>query len=112
AHSDFAYAALRYFNVAGSAADGSIGEDHDPESHIIPILLQVALGQRDKVMIFGDDYPTPDGTCIRDYIHVEDLVNAHVLVMNKLAPGEQRHYNLGIGRGYSVRQLIEAARKV
>ena len=109
---DFAFAALRYFNVAGCAADGSLGEDHDPEPHIIPILMQVALGQREKVTIFGDDYPTPDGTCVRDYIHVDDLVDAHELVMSALKPGEARYYNLGIGRGYSVRQLIESARRV
>ncbi|MFP4223436.1 MAG: UDP-glucose 4-epimerase GalE [Phycisphaeraceae bacterium] len=109
---EFSFAALRYFNVAGAASDGSIGEDHSPETHLIPVVLEVALGQRDQVTIFGDDYPTPDGTCVRDYIHVEDLVDAHILVMEKLVPGDQRFYNLGIGQGYSVKQVIDAARKV
>ncbi len=109
---EFAFAALRYFNVAGSAADGSIGEDHEPETHIIPVMLNAALGKVPGVTVFGEDYATPDGTCIRDYIHVEDLIEAHVMVMEKLAPGEQRIYNLGIGRGVSVKQLIDAARRV
>lgn len=108
----FSWAALRYFNVAGSAEDGSVGEDHDPETHLIPVILQAALGRREKVTIFGDDYPTPDGTCIRDYIHVEDLVEAHIAVMGALAPGDGRIYNLGIGSGYSVREIIDAARRV
>ncbi|MEX2389319.1 MAG: UDP-glucose 4-epimerase GalE [Phycisphaeraceae bacterium] len=112
ANPDFAFAALRYFNVAGSAADGVIGEDHEPETHLIPIVLEVALRQRDKVTIFGDDYATPDGTCIRDYIHVEDLVAAHSVVMEQLQPADQRFYNLGIGQGYSVKQIVEAARDV
>src|SRR6056297_3341699 len=93
------YAALRYFNAAGARPDGTIGEDHDPESHIIPIVLQVALGQRDKITIFGDDYPTPDGTCIRDYIHVEDLASAHLKAVEHLTPGEGICVNLGTGRG-------------
>jgi UDP-glucose 4-epimerase len=105
----FACAALRYFNVAGAAADGSLGEHHDPETHLIPVILQAGLGQREKVMIFGDDYPTPDGTCVRDYIHVEDLVEAHGHVMQSLKPGFHA-YNLGIGHGYSVKQIIDAAR--
>ena len=112
ANPEFAFAALRYFNVAGSAADGTIGEDHAPETHIIPVLLNVALGKVQKATIFGEDYPTPDGTCIRDYIHVEDLVDAHILVMEKLADGDQRIYNLGIGAGKSVKEVVEAARKV
>lgn len=112
ANKDFAYAALRYFNVAGSAADGSIGEDHEPETHIIPVLLNTALGKVACANIFGEDYPTPDGTCIRDYIHVEDLVDAHSVVMGKLQPGDQRFYNLGIGRGYTVKQVVDAAKKV
>jgi len=107
----FGYAALRYFNVAGSAEDGSVGEDHDPETHLIPVILQAALGQREKLTVFGEDYPTADGTCIRDYIHVEDLVGAHVRVMEALAPGDARIYNLGIGKGYSVKEIIDAARK-
>jgi UDP-glucose 4-epimerase len=107
----FRCAALRYFNVAGAALDGSVGEDHDPETHLIPVILQAALGRREKVVVFGEDYPTPDGTCIRDYVHVEDLVDAHVVVMEKLVPGFAA-YNLGIGRGYSVREIIDAARAV
>ncbi len=112
ANQDFAFAALRYFNVAGSAADGVIGEDHEPETHLIPVLLNTALGQRDSATIFGTDYPTPDGTCIRDYIHVEDLVDAHALVMSKLQPGDRRLYNLGTGQGLSVRQIIDAVKEV
>lgn len=108
----FGFAALRYFNVAGCARDGSLGEDHRPETHLIPLVLQAALGRRDKLTIFGDDYPTSDGTCIRDYIHVEDLIDAHIATMNALGAGDQRFYNLGIGQGYSVRQIIDAARKV
>ena len=108
----FAYALLRYFNVAGADRSGLLGEDHTPESHLVPVVLQVALGQRPHVGIFGTDYPTPDGTCIRDYVHVEDLVDAHVLAMNKLQPGDGLFYNVGIGRGYSVREIIETARAV
>ncbi|MBN2576773.1 MAG: UDP-glucose 4-epimerase GalE [Deltaproteobacteria bacterium] len=107
---DFACAILRYFNVAGCASDGSLGEHHEPETHLIPVLLQAALGQRDKVTVFGTDYPTPDGTCIRDYLHVEDLVDAHIGVMQALAPGAEMIYNLGMGRGHSVREVIAAAR--
>lgn len=110
--SGFAFAALRYFNVAGSAADGVVGEDHRPETHLIPVILQAALGTRDCVTVFGEDYPTPDGTCIRDYVHVEDLVEAHVRVMEALAPGDRRYYNLGIGKGHSVREILEAAKRV
>ena len=109
---DFSYAALRYFNVAGCASDGSLGEDHEPETHLIPVLLNVALGKAPSATVFGDDYPTPDGTCIRDYTHVQDLVDAHVVVMGALQPGDERFYNLGIGRGYSVKQVIEAVKKV
>lgn len=112
ANPQFAYAALRYFNVAGSASDGSIGEDHTPETHLIPVLLNAALGKVPKVTVFGEDYPTPDGTCIRDYIHVEDLVDAHELVMRSLQDGDQRYYNLGIGKGLSVKEVIDAAKKV
>jgi len=110
--SQFAFAALRYFNVAGSASDGTIGEDHDPETHLIPVLLNAALGKIPKVTIFGTDYPTADGTCVRDYIHVEDLVAAHLIAIEKLEPGDQRFYNLGIGRGLSVNEVVEAAKKV
>jgi len=112
ARRQFAFVSLRYFNVAGAAADGSLGEDHDPETHLIPVVLQAALGRRPKVTIFGNDYPTPDGTCIRDYIHVEDLCAAHILAMEALEPGEGWFYNLGIGRGYSVQEVIDAARRV
>ena len=108
----FAFVSLRYFNVAGAAADGSLGEEHDPETHLIPLLLLAALGRRGPVTVFGTDYPTPDGTCIRDYIHVEDLCAAHILAMEALGPGDRRFYNLGIGRGYSVREVVEAARRV
>jgi UDP-glucose 4-epimerase len=108
----FAFAALRYFNVAGSDRSGLIGEDHHPETHLIPVVLQAALGQRDGVTIFGTDYATPDGTCIRDYVHVEDLIDAHVCVMGALKPGDTRTYNLGIGRGSSVREILDAVQKV
>ena len=106
------FAALRYFNAAGAAPAGDIGEDHHPESHLIPIVLQVALGQRDAVTLFGDDYPTPDGTCVRDYVHVDDLGTAHVKALEQLRPGDQVKLNLGTGKGYSVRQVIEACRRV
>jgi UDP-glucose 4-epimerase len=106
------FAALRYFNAAGAAADGSIGEDHDPETHLIPLVLQTALGQRPAIEVFGVDYPTPDGTCVRDYIHVDDLADAHLLALESLAPGKQLRYNLGTGRGYSVREVIGAAEEV
>ncbi len=107
----FACSALRYFNVAGAASDGSIGEHHDPETHLIPSILQAALGLREGVVVHGEDYPTADGTCIRDYIHVEDLVEAHACVMERLTPGFHA-YNLGTGRGYSVSEVIEAARLI
>ncbi|MDH3674411.1 MAG: UDP-glucose 4-epimerase GalE, partial [Anaerolineae bacterium] len=107
---DLKYAALRYFNAAG--ASSVRGEDHDPETHIIPLVLQVALGQRDQFIIFGDDYPTPDGTCVRDYIHVLDLAQAHILALQALQNGQSRTYNLGNGQGYSILELIEVARKI
>jgi UDP-glucose 4-epimerase len=104
---------LRYFNAAGADPEGRIGEDHTPETHLIPIVLQVALGQRDKVSIFGDDYPTEDGTCIRDYIHVMDLAEAHYLALQKLNnTNESGVYNLGNGKGFSVKEVIETCRKV
>ncbi len=109
---EFGAVILRYFNVAGCAEDGTLGEDHRPETHLVPILLQAALGKRDSVTVFGSDYPTPDGTCIRDYVHVEDLCQAHLLAMNAIEPGKVEAYNVGIGRGYSVRQLIESAFRV
>ena len=101
------YAALRYFNAAG--ASGNFGEDHNPETHLIPIILQVAQGKRDKIMIFGDDYDTPDGTCVRDYIHILDLAQAHMLALDAPKSG---HYNLGTGNGLSVKEIVEAAREV
>ncbi|MBE6066960.1 MAG: UDP-glucose 4-epimerase GalE [Clostridium lundense] len=107
------YTALRYFNAAGSHVSGKIGEHHNPETHLIPIILQVALGQRDKIMIFGDDYKTEDGTCIRDYIHVYDLASAHLLALERLMNGgESAVYNLGNGKGFSVKEVVEVARKV
>jgi UDP-glucose 4-epimerase len=104
------YAALRYFNAAGAPSRGR-GEDHDPETHLIPIVLQVALGQRERVTIYGDDYDTPDGTCVRDYIHVVDLADAHIRALGAL-DGGSRTFNLGNGQGYSVREVIEVAREV
>ncbi|MFP4321382.1 MAG: UDP-glucose 4-epimerase GalE [Anaerolineales bacterium] len=106
------YAALRYFNAAGAHPEGVIGEDHTPETHLIPLVLQVALGQREQITIFGDDYDTPDGSCVRDYIHVFDLAEAHILAFEALADGPSRAYNLGNGRGYSVKEVIELARQV
>jgi UDP-glucose 4-epimerase len=106
---------LRYFNVAGAyiRPDGTaVGERHDPETHLIPIALQVAAGKRDKLQLFGDDYPTDDGTCVRDYIHVEDLARAHLLALAAATPGEHRIYNLGNGNGFSNRQVVEVAREV
>jgi len=104
------YASLRYFNAAGAA--GELGEDHRPESHLIPIILQVAQGKRPSLAIYGTDYATADGTCIRDYIHVADLASAHVLAVEALATRDQLIYNLGNGRGFSVREVVEMARKV
>jgi UDP-glucose 4-epimerase len=104
-------ACLRYFNAAGAHPDGSLGEDHDPETHLIPIVLDAAMGKRSHVEIFGSDYATPDGTCVRDYIHVCDLADAHVRVLDKLTR-ESCRYNLGNGKGYSVKEVIDTARKV
>ena len=101
------YTALRYFNAAG--ATKYFGEDHNPESHLIPLILQVAQGKRDSIKIFGDDYPTPDGTCLRDYIHITDLAQAHMLALDSPRCG---HYNLGTGNGFSVKEIIEVARKI
>ena len=109
---DLGYAALRYFNASGASGNSEIGEDHDPETHLIPLVLQVALGQREEIKIFGDDYPTPDGTCIRDYIHVEDLATAHIAALEMLESGTQLKLNLGTGRGVSVKEVIDACRKV
>ncbi|WOX23928.1 UDP-glucose 4-epimerase GalE [Streptomyces solicathayae] len=101
---------LRYFNVAG--AYGTQGERHDPESHLIPLVLQVALGRRESISVYGDDYPTPDGTCVRDYIHVADLAEAHLLALGAMTPGEHLICNLGNGNGFSVREVVETVRKV
>ena len=109
---DFGYAALRYFNAAGASPSGEIGEDHDPESHLIPIILQVALGQREQISIYGDDWPTPDKTCVRDYIHVDDLGAAHLAALERIQLGEGIQVNLGTERGYSVLEVIEACREV
>lgn len=110
---DLKYVSLRYFNAAGADYSGKIGEAHDPETHLIPIVLQKVLGIRDKLYIFGDDYPTRDGSCIRDYIHVEDLADAHILALNALIDGmDSRIYNLGNGEGYSVKEVIKTASKV
>ncbi|WP_207577760.1 UDP-glucose 4-epimerase GalE [Listeria seeligeri] len=107
------YVALRYFNVAGAKSDGTIGEDHQPESHLVPIILQVALGQREKLAIYGDDYNTPDGTCIRDYVHVEDLIDAHIRSLEYLENGgESNIFNLGSSKGFSVQEILGAARSV
>ncbi len=104
------YAALRYFNVAGAIA--GYGENHEPESHLIPLILDAALGLRESIRIFGQDYPTKDGTCVRDYIHVRDLAEAHLLAMDSLADQTQAVYNLGSGQGFTVREVIESARRV
>ncbi len=107
------YTSLRYFNAAGAHISGKIGEDHQPESHLIPIILQVALGKREAINIFGEDYDTRDGSCIRDYIHVTDLAQAHILALKKLrAGGESSIYNLGNGKGFSVKEVVELTREV
>jgi len=106
------WVALRYFNVAGAKADGSIGEDHPTETHLVPIILQAALGQRDKIMMFGDDYNTPDGFNVRDYVHVMDLADAHMKALDYLADGKPSEaFNLGSASGYSVKEMVEAARE-
>ncbi|MBU0481310.1 MAG: UDP-glucose 4-epimerase GalE [Proteobacteria bacterium] len=110
---DFRYIALRYFNAAGAHPSGQIGERHNPESHLIPLVLKVATGEREAISIYGTDYPTPDGTCVRDYIHVNDLTRAHLLALTRLlAGGDSGCFNLGNSKGYSVREVIEIARKV
>ena len=107
------YVALRYFNAAGSDTEAGIGEDHNPESHLIPLVMKTALGQRDHIGIFGEDYPTPDGTCVRDYIHVKDLAEAHLLALEYLDRGGKSDvFNLGSGTGYSVREIIDTARRI
>ena len=106
------YAALRYFNAAGAGGDCQLGEDHQPESHLIPLIIQAAMGKREDIKIFGTDYETTDGTCVRDYIHIEDLCRAHMLVLDKLESEKELIYNLGNGKGYSVRQVVDTVRKV
>jgi UDP-glucose 4-epimerase len=106
------YAALRYFNACGAGQNGTLGEDHRPESHLIPLIIQAAMGQREDIKIFGTDYDTPDGTCIRDYIHVEDLCQAHLLALDQLESETELICNLGNGSGYSVRQVIDTVRQV
>lgn len=106
------YAALRYFNACGAGHNCMLGEDHRPESHLIPLVIQAAMGKRPDVKIFGNDYPTPDGTCIRDYIFIEDLCHAHILALNKLDTNDDLIYNLGNGKGYSVREVIETVKKI
>jgi UDP-glucose 4-epimerase len=110
---DLSYSVLRYFNAAGADAEGNIGERHQPETHLIPLVLQVATGERESINIFGDDYPTPDGTCLRDYVHVSDLTQAHLLALESLLNGGgNTTFNLGNNTGYSVRQVIETARQI
>jgi UDP-glucose 4-epimerase len=106
------YAALRYFNACGAGQDGTIGEDHKPESHLIPLIIQAAMGKRENIKIFGTDYPTEDGTCVRDYIHIEDICAAHLLALNKLDSDSELVFNLGNGTGYSVRQVIDTVKQV
>jgi len=106
------FAALRYFNAAGASVDGKHGEHHDPETHLIPLVLQVALGQRPHIDVFGTDYPTPDGTCVRDYVHVEDLAEAHLLALEKMTPGVGVAFNIGTGTGNSVREVIRVCAEV
>ena len=110
---DFSFAAFRYFNAAGAAEDGAIGEDHNPETHLIPLVIDAATGKRANINIFGTDYPTPDGTCLRDYVHVDDLSRAHIAVFDKLQEaGAALFYNLGTGTPTSVREVISAVEKV
>jgi UDP-glucose 4-epimerase len=106
------YATLRYFNACGAGANGTLGEDHRPESHLIPLIIKAAMGKNSDVQIYGTDYPTPDGTCIRDYIHIEDLCRAHLLALEKLNQSSELIYNLGNGQGYSVRQVIDTVKQV
>jgi len=108
----FGFVILRYFNIAGADPQGRIGEDHRPETHLIPLCLQVALGQREEICIFGTDYPTQDGTCIRDYVHVLDLIDAHLRCLDSLGSGDRKVYNVGTGSGHSVREIIESCKKI
>jgi UDP-glucose 4-epimerase len=106
------YAALRYFNAAGAGHNATLGEDHRPESHLIPLIIKAAMGKCPEVKIYGTDYPTPDGTCIRDYIHIDDLCTAHLLALNKLEQSSELVYNLGNGKGYSVKEVLETVKTV
>lgn len=106
------YAILRYFNACGAGQNCTLGEDHRPESHLIPLVIAAAMGKREDIKVFGDDYPTADGTCVRDYIHIEDLCSAHLLALEKLQNESELIYNLGNGKGYSVREVIETVKKV
>ncbi|MEN6576937.1 MAG: NAD-dependent epimerase/dehydratase family protein, partial [Phycisphaerales bacterium] len=106
------FAALRYFNACGAGNHGRLGEDHRPESHQIPLIIQAAMGKRADIKVYGSDYPTPDGTCIRDYIHIDDLCRAHLLALDKLSECTEMAYNLGNGQGYSVRQVIDTVKRV
>lgn len=106
------FAALRYFNACGAGDNGRRGEDHRPESHLIPLIIQAAMGKRADIKVYGSDYPTPDGTCIRDYIHIDDLCRAHLLALDKLSERTEMAYNLGNGQGYSVRQVIDTVKRV
>jgi UDP-glucose 4-epimerase len=112
ADKSFSFAALRYFNASGCAMDAALGEDHDPETHLIPVILQAVLGLRPGITVFGTDYPTKDGTNIRDYIHVDDLADAHIAAMQRLQPGQSIQANLGTGNGFSVLEIIKTAEKV
>jgi len=113
AHSNFKFVILRYFNVAGASSDNSIGEAHIPETHLIPLIIHAAIGKREKIMIFGDDYDTPDGTCIRDYVHVEDLAAAHIEALEYLEEGNESDiFNCGYGHGYSVKEVVDAVKSV
>lgn len=110
---DLKYVSLRYFNVASARSDGQIGEDHNPETHLIPVVLEAALGKRPAVTVFGEDYDTADGTCVRDYIHVEDLIEAHILALRYLQNGgDSNYFNLGSSQGFSVKEIIETAKEV
>jgi UDP-glucose 4-epimerase len=112
ANPKFKFAALRYFNASGCAMDGSVGDDHDPETHLIPVIFQAIVGLRPELTLFGTDYPTKDGTNIRDYIHVDDLADAHILAMERLQDGKPIFANLGTGAGFSVKEIIATAEKV
>lgn len=110
---DIKHVILRYFNACGAHISGNIGEDHSPESHLIPLIIQAAMGKRDSIKLFGNDYNTPDGTCVRDYVHVSDLAQAHYLALQKIRKGDQSDiYNLGNGKGFSVKEVVEVVRKV